>query len=176
LDRKVILETERLLLREFEEEDAGFIFRLLNSPGWLKFIGPRGIQTEENAKDYINSKLRKAYAELGFGFYLIELKSSGESAGMCGLVKREGLDDVDVGFALLPEYEGMGYAYDAAAAIVEYAGKTLHIKTLSAITIPGNKSSIRLLEKIGLRFSKMIRIPNDPEELMLFTNHQSIKL
>ncbi len=95
---------------------------------------------------------------------------------MCGLVKREGLDDVDVGFALLPEYEGMGYAYDAAAAIVEYAGKTLHIKTLSAITIPGNKSSIRLLEKIGLRFSKMIRIPNDPEELMLFTNHQSIKL
>ncbi|MBE2217103.1 MAG: GNAT family N-acetyltransferase [Ignavibacteria bacterium] len=176
MNRKVILDTDRLILREFEEEDAGFILRLLNSPGWLKNIGPRGIQTEENAKEYINSKLRKAYTELGFGFYLIELKSGGESVGMCGLVKREGLDDVDVGFALLPEYEGMGYAYEAATAIVEYAANILNISSLSAITIPSNSSSIKLLEKIGLRFSKMIRIPNDPEELMLFTNHQSIKL
>jgi len=171
LDNKIILETERLLLREFTEGDADFICRLLNSPGWLKNIGSRGIENEDNAREYINSKLRKAYTELGFGFYLIELKQSGESVGMCGLVKREGLDDVDVGFALLPEYEGYGYAYEAASATVEYAANTLLITTLSAITIPTNKSSIKLLEKIGLKFSKMIKIPNDPAELMLFTNY-----
>lgn len=171
MDNKIILETERLLLREFTEGDADFICRLLNSPGWLKNIGSRGIENEDNAREYINSKLRKAYTELGFGFYLIELKQSGESVGMCGLVKREGLDDVDVGFALLPEYEGYGYAYEAASAIVEYAENTLSIKSLSAITIPTNKSSIKLLEKIGLKFSKMIKIPNDPAELMLFTNY-----
>ena len=171
MDNKIILETERLLLREFTEGDADFICRLLNSPGWLKNIGSRGIENEDNAREYINSKLRKAYTELGFGFYLIELKQSGESVGMCGLVKREGLDDVDVGFALLPEYEGYGYAYEAASATVEYAANTLLITTLSAITIPTNKSSIKLLEKIGLKFSKMIKIPNDPAELMLFTNY-----
>lgn len=171
MDNKIILETERLLLREFTEGDTDFICRLLNSPGWLKNIGSRGIENEDNAREYINSKLRKAYTELGFGFYLIELKQSGESVGMCGLVKREGLDDVDVGFALLPEYEGYGYAYEAASATVEYAANTLLITTLSAITIPTNKSSIKLLEKIGLKFSKMIKIPNDPAELMLFTNY-----
>ena len=171
MDNKIILETERLLLREFTEGDADFICRLLNSPGWLKNIGSRGIENEDNAREYINSKLRKAYTELGFGFYLIELKLGGESVGMCGLVKREGLDDVDVGFALLPEYEGYGYAYEAASATVEYAANTLLITTLSAITIPTNKSSIKLLEKIGLKFSKMIKIPNDPAELMLFTNY-----
>jgi RimJ/RimL family protein N-acetyltransferase len=171
LDNKIILETERLLLREFTEGDADFIYRLLNSPGWLKNIGSRGIENVDNAREYINSKLRKAYTELGFGFYLIELKQNGESAGMCGLVKREGLDDVDVGFALLPEYEGYGYAYEAASATVEYAANTLLFTTLSAITIPTNKSSIKLLEKIGLKFSKMIKIPNDPAELMLFTNY-----
>ncbi len=171
MDSKIILETERLLLREFTEGDADFICRLLNSPGWLKNIGSRGIENEDNAREYINSKLRKAYTELGFGFYLIELKLGGESVGMCGLVKREGLDDVDVGFALLPEYEGYGYAYEAASATVEYAANTLIITTLSAITIPTNKSSIKLLEKIGLKFSKMIKIPNDPAELMLFTNY-----
>lgn len=171
MDNKIILETERLLLREFTEGDADFICRLLNSPGWLKNIGSRGIENEDNAREYINSKLRKAYTELGFGFYLIELKQSGESVGMCGLVKREGLDDVDVGFALLPEYEGYGYAYEAASAMVEYAENNLSIKSLSAITIPTNKSSIKLLEKIGLKFSKMIKIPNDPAELMLFTNY-----
>lgn len=171
MNRKVILETKRLILREFEESDSGFIFRLLNSPGWLRNIGSRGIQNEENAKEYINTKLRKAYAELGFGFYLAELKSNGESAGMCGLVKREGLDDVDVGFALLPEYEHQGYAFESASAMVEYAKNTLGMDSLSAITIPSNSSSIRLLEKIGLRFQKMIRIPNDSEELMLFTNY-----
>ena len=171
MDNKIILETERLLLREFTEGDADFICRLLNSPGWLKNIGSRGIENEDNAREYINSKLRKAYTELGFGFYLIELKLAGESVGMCGLVKREGLDDVDVGFALLPEYEGYGYAYEAASATVEYAANTLLITTLSAITIPTNKSSIKLLEKIGLKFSKMIKIPNDPAELMLFTNY-----
>lgn len=171
MNRKVILETERLILREFEDYDAGLIFRLLNSPGWLKFIGPRGISNEKDAKKYINTKLRKGYEDFGFGFYLIELKAGGVPIGMCGLVKREGLSDVDVGFALLPEYEGMGYAYESASAIVNYAEKTLKISSLSAITIPSNKSSIRLLEKLGLKFTKMIRIPNDPEELMLFTNY-----
>lgn len=164
-----IMETERLRLREFDSTDGEMIFTLLNSPGWLKYIGSRSIATIDDAVNYIENKLRKSYRESGYGFYLVELKTSGVKAGMCGLVKREGLDDVDIGFALLPEFENKGYAYESAKCVINYAVKTLNINKLAAITLPANLPSIKLLEKLGMKFEKKINIPGDPEELLLYT-------
>jgi RimJ/RimL family protein N-acetyltransferase len=164
-----ILETERLTLREFIKDDATFIMNLLNSPGWLKYIGTRNINSVDDARGYISEKLMPSYGKNGFGFYLMETKSDNIPVGMCGLIKRDGLDDVDIGFALLPEYEGNGYAYEAASATLKYAKNTLKLNRIAAITVPYNLSSIKLLEKIGFVFEKMINIPNDKEELMLYS-------
>lgn len=166
---ELVLETPRLILRKFTLKDGEFIFRLLNSPGWLKNIGSRNIGSKADAERYITNKLLPPYEISGFGFYRMELKQTGESAGMCGLVKREGLDDVDIGFALLPEYEGKGYAIEAAKAVMEFAKHELKLDRLAAITIQQNKGSINLLEKLGMEFEKMIKLPGDEEELMLFT-------
>jgi RimJ/RimL family protein N-acetyltransferase len=164
-----IIETERLRLREFNSTDGELIFELLNSPGWLKYIGSRSISTADDAVNYIESKLQKGYRESGFGFYLVELKATGEKTGMCGLVKREGLDDIDIGFALLPQYENKGYAVESSLAVIQYARSVLNIHKLAAITLPSNLSSIKLLEKLGMKFDKKISIPGDPEELLLYS-------
>lgn len=163
-----IIETERLRLREFDSTDGELIYKLLNSPGWLQYIGSRSISTIDDALNYIETKIRKGYRETGFGFYLVELKATGEKTGMCGLVKREGLDDIDLGFALLPQYENMGYAFESARGVINYAGNSLNIKSLAAITLPSNLPSIKLLEKLGMKFDKKINIPGDPEELLLY--------
>ena len=163
-----IIETERLRLREFDSTDGELIFELLNSQGWLKYIGSRSIATIEDAVNYIETKLQKGYRESGFGFYLVELKATGVKTGMCGLVKREGLDDVDIGFALLPQYENKGYAYESSMAVIQYAKNKLKINKLAAITMPSNLTSVKLLEKLGMKFDKKISLPGDPEELFLY--------
>lgn len=173
-DKKIILETERLTLREFTKGDAEFIYKLLNSEGWLKYIGTRNINTTADAEKYITEKLMPGYEKNGFGFYMTELKDNAglkdnTPIGMCGLVKREALEDIDIGFALLPENEGKGYAYEAASATMDYAKNVLGLKKIAGITVAYNKPSIRLLEKIGLTFDKMINMPDDKEELMYFT-------
>ncbi|NOS83601.1 MAG: GNAT family N-acetyltransferase [Ignavibacteria bacterium] len=163
-----IIETERLRLREFNSTDGELIYELLNSPGWLKYIGSRSISTVDDAVNYIESKLQKGYRDSGFGFYLVELKATGDKTGMCGLVKREGLDDIDLGFALLPQYENKGYAAESSLAVIQYAKNILNIDKLAAITLPSNLSSIKLLEKLGMKFDKKINIPGDQEELLLY--------
>ena len=163
-----IIETERLRLREFDSTDGELIFELLNSQGWLKYIGSRSIATIEDAVNYIETKLQKGYRESGFGFYLVELKATGVKTGMCGRVKREGLDDVDIGFALLPQYENKGYAYESSMAVIQYAKNKLKINKLAAITMPSNLTSVKLLEKLGMKFDKKISLPGDPEELFLY--------
>ena len=163
-----IIETERLRLREFNSTDGEMIFELLNSPGWLKYIGTRSIETTDDAINYIENKLRKGYKESGFGFYLVELKSTGEKVGMSGLVKRDGLDNVDVGFALLPQHENKGYAYESTAAVMKFAKEQLKLSKLAAITVPYNTPSIKLLEKLGMKFDKKINIPGDSEDLLLY--------
>lgn len=164
---KKVLETERLILRELNTGDAGFVLELLNTPAWIKFIGDRGVRTLDDAKNYIIQKFVSSYEANGFGLWLIELKDSGMSIGMCGLIKRNGLEDIDIGFALLPQYEGKGYGYESAAATLDIA-RNKGIERIVAITVKYNSNSIKLLEKIGLRFEKMISLPNDNEELMLF--------
>ena len=164
-----VLETDRLVLRRMSVEDAEFMLGLLNEPSWLRFIGDRGVRTLEDARAYILKGPVDMYDRLGFGLYLTELKGEGVPIGICGLVKRDFLEDVDIGFALLPGFWGQGYAYEAAAAVMEYGKEALGLKRIVAITNPENHSSIRLLEKLGLKFDRMIRATTDGPEIRLFT-------
>ena len=166
---KIILETERLFLTEFTAEDTAFIIELLNSEGWLKYIGDRNVRTEEAALNYLQNGAIKSYAENGFGFWKVILKGKLIPAGMCGFEKREQLKNVDIGFAFLPQYEGSGYAYEAAKPTYEYGFK-IGFKTISAITTSDNLKSIALIEKLGMRFEKKFFMTGDPDELMLFTS------
>lgn len=165
---EVVIETPRLCLRLLTPDDAAFILELLNSPGWLQYIGDRGVKTRSDAEAYIGERIVKSYMDNGFGLYLMALKDGQMPIGMCGLIRRPGLDDIDIGFALLPQYAGQGYAFEAAAAVMDFARNELKIPRIVAITLPANKASISLLEKIGLRFERMIQLPGDTEELMLF--------
>ncbi len=163
-----VLETNRLVLRRMSIEDADFILGLLNEPSWLRFIGDRGVRTLEDARAYILKGPVDMYDRLGFGLYITELKGEGVPIGICGLVKRDFLADVDIGFALLPGFWGQGYAYEAASAVMEHGKAALGLKRIAAITNPANQSSIRLLEKLGMKFDRMIRTTADGPEIRLF--------
>ena len=165
----VKIQTERLSLRHFERADAPFLMQLLNTEGWIKYIGDRNVHTLAEAETYM-LRFTEHYALHGFGFYLVERTADRTPLGMCGLMCREGLDDIDIGFAFMPEFGGQGYAYEAAAATMLHARNDLNRSTVLAITVAYNAKSIRLIEKIGLTFQKIIRIPNDEEELMLFSS------
>lgn len=151
---KKVLETERLILREFSQRDADFVFRLLNSPNWLEFIGDKGIQTINDATNYIVHNLMKSYEINGYGLWLVVLKETNTSIGMCGIVNREILNHPDIGFAFLPEYENCGYGLESANAVKNYAKYTLNLN-LVAITDANNNASIKLLERIGFRFEEI---------------------
>jgi len=163
-----ILETERLVLRQFELTDAKFIVELVNTPGWLEFIGDRNIRTEKAAVHYLQYGPMKSYMDNGFGLCMVETKD-GIPIGMCGILKRDSLEHPDIGFAFLSEFMGNGYAFEIANAVINYAKDSLKLQTIFAITVPTNKRSIQLLEKIGLKFNKTIYMPADNEELMLFS-------
>ena len=163
-----VLETDRLVLRRMSVDDADFMLGLLNEPSWLRFIGDRGVRTREDARAYILKGPVDMYDRLGFGLYITELKGEGTPIGICGLVKRDFLADVDIGFALLPGFWGQGYAYEAASAVMEHGKGALGLKRIVAITNPENHSSIRLLEKLGLKFDRMIRATADGPEIRLF--------
>lgn len=164
----MILETERLEFHQLSLNDIDFIIDLLNSPGWLQYIGDRGIKTPEDAADYIALGPMQSYQNNGFGLWLIKLKGSNTPIGLCGLIKRDYLDDADIGYAFLPQYFGKGYAYEAAKATLDIAKSKYHLKRVVAITTKDNERSIALLMKLGMHFEKMIFIPNDPEELKFF--------
>jgi len=164
----IVLETERLILRHQTVEDAAFILELLNDPSWIKYIGDKGVRTVEDAKTYIEKGPLDMYARLGFGFYLTELKDGGVPIGICGLAKRDYLEDVDVGFAFLPKYRGKGYAYEAASAVMEYAKSILRLNRIVAITTENNDASGKLLEKLGLRYEDLISFNNTDEKVRLF--------
>ncbi len=156
---KKILETERLALYEFGVNDAEFILKLVNSEGWLHFIGDRNIHSVDDAKLYLLNEIMKAYQELGFGFWRIQLKDSHTTIGMCGLTKRLYLNDPDIGYALLPEFTGRGYAQEAVAATLQYAHQSLYLKRILAITKPDNVRSVKLLQKLGVNFEQMMVLP-----------------
>jgi [ribosomal protein S5]-alanine N-acetyltransferase len=166
--RVKILETERLILRQMTVEDAEFIIELVNEAAFIRNIGDKGVRTLDDARDYILSGPVASYAKFGFGLYVVELKETGAAIGICGLLKRDALEDVDIGFAFLEEFWARGFAYESAAAVMEYGQHSLGLKRIVAITSPDNEGSIRVLEKIGLRFEKMIRMPGSDEDTRLF--------
>lgn len=162
-----VLETDRLIIRRLTVEDAAFIFELVNDPSWLRYIGDRGVRTLEDARNYILKGPVEMYGRLGFGLYLTELKGKGAPIGMCGLLKRDSLKDVDIGFAFLPGFRGQGYAYEAASAVLAYGKHTLGLERIVAIVSPGNDSSIKLLGKLGFQFEQMLTL-SGRDEVKLF--------
>jgi RimJ/RimL family protein N-acetyltransferase len=166
---KSVAETERLRLREFTKNDAPFLLELLNTPAWIKFIGDRNVKTIEEAQAYASSRLITSYNRFGFGLYKVELKDDSTPIGMCGLVRREALEDVDLGFAFLPEYTGMGYAEEAGSATIDLARKKVKSKRLVAITMVDNSNSINLLRKLGFNFEKTVNFPGEDQTLMMYS-------
>lgn len=163
-----VLETERLILKQLSTDDAEFILELLNEPSFIRNIGDRGVRTMEGANSYILNGPVASYAKNGFGLYLVKLKETDESIGMCGLIKRDTLEDVDIGYAFLPRFWSKGYAVESALAVKEYAKNAVGLSRIVGITDPENEGSIRVLEKIGLQFEKMVRLSEDDIELKLF--------
>jgi RimJ/RimL family protein N-acetyltransferase len=164
-----ILETERLRLREFTLDDTSFIVALLNSPGWIEFIGDRHVRTVAQAAQYLENGPLKSYRQYGFGLWMVEKKEVRAPVGMCGIIKRDTLEHPDLGFAFLPEFHGHGYACEIARATLQHARTALGFAVISAITLPGNTRSVRLLEKTGFTFQRRLCFPGSEEELLLFT-------
>lgn len=163
-----ILETPRLALRHLSEDDAEWMLELLNDPDWLRYIGDRGVRTPEDARGYLVRGPVAMYERAGFGLWAVERKEDGAPIGICGLVDREGLDDVDVGFAFMPRFRSQGYAHEAAAATMEYGREALGIGRIVAIVSADNRASIRLLEKLGLRFERTTALPGDGAEVCVY--------
>ena len=163
-----VLETARLTFREATTEDGDFVLELLNEPSYIRHVADRGLRTREDAARYIEEKFLPSYAQHGFGFYVVELKSNGEAIGICGLAKRETMEDVDVGYSFLERFWGNGYAVEAASAVMNYARGVLGLRRVVGVTAPENASSIKVLEKIGLRFEKMIHLPGFEAERSLY--------
>ena len=151
-----IVESARLRLRHVGEDDAPFILDLLNDPGWLRYIGDRGVRTLDDARRYIAEGPRRMYADHGFGLFLVERKEDGVALGLCGLIRRDTLPDVDIGFALAEAFRGHGYAFEAAAATLRHAREAHKLTRVVAIAMPENAASTRLLERLGMRFERTI--------------------
>lgn len=163
-----VLETKRLAIRHMDIDDAPFMLALLNDDAWLRYIGDRGVRTIEDARAYILNGPVDMVARLGFGFHIVELKDTRVPIGICGLAKRDYLDDVDIGFAYLPDYRGAGYAREAAEAVLAHARGVLGLRRIVATTRPDNHDSARLLEKLGLRFERTFVHPDGDRQLKLF--------
>jgi RimJ/RimL family protein N-acetyltransferase len=165
----IVCETPRLRLRHLTQHDAAFILELLNEPEFIRNIGDREVRTLEDARRYLRSGTVTGYDKLGFGLYLVELQEDAAPIGVCGLLKRDYLDDVDVGFALCEGFRNQGYAFEAAGAVMRYGLEVLGLGRIVAITSPDNHASIKLLRRLGLEFERHIRIPDVDRDTSLFT-------
>ncbi|MGI9245592.1 MAG: GNAT family N-acetyltransferase [Steroidobacteraceae bacterium] len=161
----LVCESPRLRLRHVEADDAPFILQLLNDPSWLRYIGDRGVRSLDDARRYIEDGPRQMYVKHGFGLFLVERRLDGAALGLCGLIRRDTLPDVDIGFALAPSYRGHGYAFEAAAVTLKHARETLRLRRIVAIARTDNTPSLRLLERLGLRYEREIRLTEAGEPL-----------
>src|SRR5882724_3654900 len=165
----IVCETPRLRLRYLAPRDAAFILELLNEPEFIRNVGDREVRTLEDARRYIQSGTVTGYEKTGFGLYLVELQQDATPIGVCGLLKRDYLDDVDVGFALHEGFRNQGYALEAASAVMRYGLEVLHLGRVVAITAPDNHASIKVLRGLGLEFERNIRVPDLERDTSLFT-------
>lgn len=166
-----VIDTPRLRLRRLVLDDAAFVRELVNQDSWLRYIGDKQVHSLDDACTYINDGPIAMYARYGFGLYAVERAEDGAPIGLCGLLKRDYLADVDVGFALLDRHGGQGYALEAAAAVVEHAHRDLRLERLVAIVADGNLRSIALLDKLGLLFEQWIGVPGQAARLRLHARH-----
>ena len=164
-----LLETERLRLRPVTVDDTELMLAIWNDPAFIRNVSDRGIRTVEQARDAIESGAQKLFEDYGYGPYCMSLKSDGTMIGICGLFKRDNLEDPDIGFGVLPDYCGKGYAGEAAAAVINFARNELGIAVLTAIVSPANAPSIGLIEKLGLTFEQMITMPGDDDAICLYS-------
>jgi len=163
-----VLETERLILRELVPDDAPFMLELLNDPAYILNIADRGVRDVEGARRYLEERWRASYAEHGFGLWVVVHRETGASTGLCGLVRRDGLDDVDIGYAFLPAFRGRGFALESALGVKAHARDMVGLTRLVAIVTPGNARSIQVLERLGMRFERTLRLPGDASDVALY--------
>ena len=163
------LETERLFLRRVTLDDTRLMLAVWNDPAFVRNVGDRGVRTTEQAQEALQTGALKLYEDYGYGPYSMVLKSDESQIGICGLFRRENLEDPDIGFAVLPDFCTRGFAGEAARAVVTHARDDLGIRKLTAIVSPGNGPSIGLIEKLGLTFERMITMPGDDEAICLYS-------
>ena len=163
-------ETDRLILKPAEVQDADFFLELYNMPSFIQYIGDRNLRTKEDAENYITNRFIPQIEKLGFGNYVVILKEDHTKIGAVGIFEREDLDVLDIGFSFLEKYEGKGYAYESANKLKEVAATDFGVHKISAITTKDNFSSQKLIERLGLKFQKMVTIPEDVVELMYYEN------
>ena len=164
-----VIETERLNLREMSEADAAFVLEVLNDPGFIRFVGDRGVRTVEDAARYVAERFAESYRQNGFGLWLVETKDGGVPVGMCGLLTRKELNVVEVGYAFLPAFREKGYAFEAASAATRYAREVLGLERLFAVVNPDNAISTRVLEKLGMKLERAVRLLGEESDVNLFS-------
>jgi RimJ/RimL family protein N-acetyltransferase len=163
-----VLNTERLDLAWLTLDDAPMMLAVWNDPAFMRYVGDRGVRTLEQAREVLDTGLLKLYAEYGYGPFRVRRREDGADLGICGLFRRDGLDEPDIGFAILPEYCGRGYAFEASVAVLDHARDVLRLPCVTAIVSPQNEASIGLLEKLGLRFERPVRMPADDHDVSLY--------
>ena len=168
MDNEFRLETDRLELRRLTLDDAALMLTVWNDPAFIRYVGDRGVRTVSDARSALRDGALKLYAEHGIGPYRMSRKSDGVAVGICGLFRRDGLPDTDIGFSTLPLYCGQGYGYEAACAVVQHARVDARLSRLTALVAPENLASIRLIEKLGLIFEKMVRMPGEASDVCLY--------
>ena len=168
-EQQAVIETERLVLRRLTPNDAAFILELVNDPDWLRYIGDKGVHNLDEARAYIQNGPMAMYERVGFGLFLVELKQGATPIGMCGLIKRETLEDVDLGFAYLPAHRANGYGREAARATLDYGRNVAALRRIVAITSLDNEASGRLLEAVGMRFERLFDISGEDRQVKLFS-------
>jgi RimJ/RimL family protein N-acetyltransferase len=163
-----MLATERLRLERLTCDDSTFILGLLNEPGFIAFIGDKGVRTEDDARQYLRDGPIGSYATNGFGLYLVRLSDSGEPVGICGLVKRDEFDEPDLGFAFCEEHWGKGFASEASQAVLEHGRLDLGLRRIIAIADADNVASVKVLNKLGFRFERRVTMPGESDEVCLY--------
>jgi len=163
------LPSEQLILREAAPDDASFVLELVNTPGWLQYIGDRGVKSLDEAKKYIDERLISSYQTLGFGLMVITLNNENTPIGLCGLLKRKYLEYPDLGFAVLPDFEGKGYVTEASLKVLSHAFANLGLEQIHGITKEQNERSKKLLLRLGFQFDRKIKPESESHELLLYS-------
>lgn len=163
-----VLHTERLELRWLTPDDAPLMLAVWNDPAFIRHVADRGIRNLEQARAALEGGPLKLYADYGYGPFRVRRRNDGADLGICGLFRREGLDEPDIGFAILPDFCGRGFAFEASAAVLDHARDALKLSCVTAIVSPQNEASIGLLEKLGLHYERPIRMPADDHDVSLY--------